>query len=173
MARSPPASSIGSAARAAARTRARGAANAGAVASPIPLDAPATSATRPSSTPTSGVPAGAGQEELHLVGRRAVGEARERVRALLEGPDVGPLPERRAAGQEPLVRLVVVGHRVGIGALERELAADDAVEAERRVVGGEADEDDAPARTQELERGAPRRLRADGVEHEVGAQPVL
>ena len=52
-----------------------------------------------------------------------------------------------------------------------ELPAHDAVEAERRVVGGQADADQLPARAQQLERRRARGLRADGVEHEVGAEP--
>ena len=48
------------------------------------------------------------------------------------------------------------------------LAADDAVEAERGVVGGEADADHLARRGAAAEAERARGLRADRVEHEVG-----
>ena len=59
------------------------------------------------------------------------------------------LAERGLAAHEPLERLLEVVHRVRVGALERELAAHDVVEAERRVVGGEADVDRLAGRPQQ------------------------
>ena len=92
---------------------------------------------------------------------------------VLERPHRGQLADRaRCPLDQPLVGLLEVGHRVRVGALEAVLAAHDAVEAERRVVGGQADADRLPAGAQQLERRGARGLRADRVEHEVGAEPV-
>ena len=82
-------------------------------------------------------------------------------------------PSVACAAHQPLVGLLEVGHRVRVGALDAVLAADHAVEAERRVVGGEADADQRPAGAQQLEAERAGGLRADRVEHQVGLARVL
>ena len=81
------------------------------------------------------------------------------------------LPSDACAAHEPLVGLLEVRHRVRVGALDAVLAADHAVEAERRVVGGEPDADHRPAGPQQLEAERAGGLRADGVERPGRARP--
>src|SRR3954447_24541518 len=137
--------------RAAACTVSPCAANARAVSRPMPEDAPMTT--------TVLLTSGARQEDLELGRRRALGEPREGVRAVLERTHRGEVvAELRLAGDEPLMGLVEVGHRVGVGALDAVLRAHDVVEAERRGVVGQADADHRPARAQQLQAEPARRL---------------
>ena len=81
-----------------------------------------------------------------------------------------PSDARPAISQ--LERLLEVVHRVRVGALDGELAAHHAVEAECRVVVGETHVYRLPAGAQQADREAPRRLGADRLERQVGSEPA-
>src|SRR5204862_442138 len=91
--------------RAAAWTSSPASMNARAVSRPIPEEAPMTT--------TVLLTAGPGQEHLELGRRRAFGEPRERVRAVLQRAHRGQVvAELGLPGDEPFMGLVEVGHRV-------------------------------------------------------------
>src|SRR3954447_20288412 len=173
--------------RAAAWTLSPASRNARAVARPMPDDAPITTTQRLLMEPHPGclkpdvwclatrLPGSSwGQEDLELGRRRAAGKPRELLRAVLQRSHVREVvAERRLAAHEPLVGLFEVGHRVRVGALDAVLAADDAMEAERRVVGRQADADHGPAGAQQLQSQRPRGLRTYRVEREVRLAGVL
>ena len=154
--------------RAAAWTVSPAAANARAVASPMPDDAPidddrAAHASRPA-------PA---RKTLNSGGGGPSASRANCLRPVLERAHRGQVvAERGLPAHQPLVGLLEVGHRVRVGALDAVLAAHDVVEAERRVVVGEADADHRPARAQQLEPERARGLGADRVEHQVGLAGV-
>src|SRR3954463_14071965 len=173
--------------RAAAWTKSPASRNARAVARPMPDDAPITTTERLLTAPPpeclkpdgrcrayGGQDPSRREEDLELGRGRAAREPGELLWPVFEREHVREvLAERRPPADEPLVGLLEVRHRVGVGALDPVLAADHAVKAERRVVGGEPDAHERPAWSQQLEAQGARGLGADGRGRPAGLARVL